>query len=172
MARFLAALVACRDWALTAQIRRRSARILQLELSSHDGLKSSLPPPAEFDSSVEAGFAADWDTAAPNGWSLIREGAVLHSGQRTFVPDFAFQHENGTRALLEIVGFWTPEYLRAKRETLRLFADVPILLAVAARNCVGLGDAAVDAIVYRSRLKVDEVVLRLEEMRERKMCTL
>jgi predicted nuclease of restriction endonuclease-like RecB superfamily len=96
---------------------------------------------------------------------MDREGDVLHRGQKTFVPDFSFRHESGAWALLEIVGFWTPEYLRAKRETLRLFADVPILLAVAERNCVGLGDAAADAVVYRSRLKVEEVVLRLEGLR-------
>jgi len=28
-----------------------------------------------------------------------------------FVPDFTFRHEDGTQACLEIVGFWTPEYL-------------------------------------------------------------
>jgi predicted nuclease of restriction endonuclease-like RecB superfamily len=130
-------------------------------------LKSALPPPEEFDSSIEARFAADWNAARPGGWTMHREGDVLYRGQRTFVPDFAFQHESGARALLEIVGFWTPEYLRAKRETLRMFADVPILLAVAVRNCVGLRDAVADAVVYRSRLNVEDVVLRLEELRGR-----
>lgn len=169
MARFLAGLVACRDWSMAAQLRRRSGRLLRLDLSSQDGLKSSLPPPDEFDSSVEARFAADWQSAPPNGWTLIREGEVLHRGQKTFVPDFAFRHEGGARALLEIVGFWTPEYLRAKRETLRQFNDAPILLAVAERNCVGLGEVAADAIVYRSRLKFEEVLQRLERLRERTM---
>jgi predicted nuclease of restriction endonuclease-like RecB superfamily len=165
MARFLPALVACRDWTMTAEVMRRRGPRLRLALSSKDGLKSALPPPEEFDSSVEARFAADWNAARPGGWTMDREGDVLHRGQKTFVPDFSFRHESGAWALLEIVGFWTPEYLRAKRETLRLFADVPILLAVAERNCVGLGDAAADAVVYRSRLKVEEVVLRLEGLR-------
>jgi predicted nuclease of restriction endonuclease-like RecB superfamily len=157
---------------MTAQIQRRRGGRLRLDLASDDGLKSGFPAPEEFDSSIEARFAADWDAGPQNGWRLIREGEVLHRGQKTFMPDFAFQHESGARALLEIVGFWTPEYLRAKRETLRMFRESPILLAVAERNCVGLGDAAVDAIVYRSRLKVEEVVLRLEEMREGTKCTL
>jgi predicted nuclease of restriction endonuclease-like RecB superfamily len=172
MARFLPALVACRDWTMTAEVKRRNGPRLCLELSSKDGLKSALPPPEEFDSSVEVRFAADWNAARPGGWTMHREADVLYRGQRTFVPDFAFRHESGARVLLEIVGFWTPEYLRAKRETLRMFRESPILLAVAERNCVGLGDAAVDAIVYRSRLNVEEVVLKLEEMRLAAKCTL
>jgi len=136
-----------------------------MELSSEDGLRSILPSPEEFDSSVEAGFAADWDAERPDGWKLIREGDVLHRGQKTFVPDFTFQHATGARVLLEIVGFWTQEYLHAKRETLRLFTNTPILLAVAERNYVALGEAAADAIVYRSRLKVADVVAQLEQIR-------
>ena len=46
-----------------------------------------------------------------DGWQLIREGEILHEGQKTFVPDFTFRHEDGTQVFLEIVGFWTPEYL-------------------------------------------------------------
>jgi len=32
------------------------------------------------------------------------------------IPDFAIEHPDGRRAILEIVGFWTPEYLDAKLE--------------------------------------------------------
>jgi hypothetical protein len=162
LARFLPALIACRDWTLTAAIRRRTRR-LRLELSSRDGLKSTLPPPEEFDSSVERRFAMSWGEAPRDGWTLIREGEVLVHLQTTFVPDFVFRHDSGRRVLLEIVGFWTPEYLRGKRERLHTFADAEILLAVAARNAVGLGDLAADAIVYRTALRVEDVLQRLQQ---------
>ena len=30
------------------------------------------------------------------------------------LPDFALEHPDGRRAILEIMGFWTPEYLTEK----------------------------------------------------------
>ena len=38
----------------------------------------------------------------------------LHRGQKVFVPDFVFRHSDGRTVLIEIVGFWTPEYLQAE----------------------------------------------------------
>ena len=32
------------------------------------------------------------------------------------VPDFAVEHPDGRRAILETVGFWTPEYLVVKAD--------------------------------------------------------
>ncbi|MBL7189194.1 MAG: DUF790 family protein [Phycisphaerae bacterium] len=62
--------------------------------------------------------------------ALIREGEILHERQRTFVPDFTFRHEDGTEVLLEIVGFWTPEYLAHRRRTLQLLRHHQILIAL------------------------------------------
>ena len=56
---------------------------------------------------------------ARDGWTLVREGEVLHEGQKVFVPDFVFRHDDGRVVLMEIIGFWTPEYLEAKAATLR-----------------------------------------------------
>lgn len=35
-------------------------------------------------------------------------------GAALFLPDFTFRHSDGREALVEIVGFWTPEYLDEK----------------------------------------------------------
>ncbi|MEX0703849.1 MAG: DUF790 family protein [Planctomycetales bacterium] len=161
MARFLPALVACGDWRMHAVIERRRGAKLALELSSADGLKSPLPSPAEFDSRIEENFARKWGDGPRDGWTLVREGEVLHRGQKAFVPDFSLRHEDGRRALLEIVGFWTPEYLRAKMETLRSFRDVPILLAVPRANGEPLAGLRGETIVYKSALKVAEVLEKL-----------
>ncbi|HEX5445283.1 MAG TPA: DUF790 family protein, partial [Pirellulales bacterium] len=132
MARFLPALVACRGWRMHAVVRSKFRGWLsRLELSPADGLSSHLPPPDEFDSDLEAAFAEKWGDQPRDGWTLLREAEVLHAGQHVFVPDFVFQHADGRRVMLEIVGFWTPEYLQAKLETLARFADRPVLLAVA-----------------------------------------
>lgn len=47
------------------------------------------------------------------GWSMSREPGPLMAGNKAMLPDFVFERF-GRRVYLEIVGFWTPEYLRRK----------------------------------------------------------
>jgi len=163
MARFLPALIACRDWRMHAVVRtRRKGWQVGLDLSSADGLTSHLPSPDDFDSSVEEAFAEKWGTEPRDGWQLIREGEVLHHHQKVFVPDFAFRHEDGRTALMEIVGFWTPEYIQAKLDTLRQFADRRILLAVSTSAGQQMPDLPEDAITYKSALLIKDVLGRLD----------
>lgn len=165
MARFLPALIACRDWRMHAVVHNRGAYKLRLELSSEDGLASHLPSPDEFDSKVEATFAAKWGNERREGWLLDREGEILHRGQKVFVPDFVFRHEDGRTVLMEIIGFWTPEYLQAKEETLRTFEDADLLLAV----CQSLGDnirgELANAVMFKSSLSIKQVLERLRGMK-------
>ena len=162
MARFLPALVACRGWRMHAVLRSRGRHTAALDLSSADGLRSHLPPPEDFDSSVEQAFAEKWGGEPREGWRLVREGGILHQGQKVFVPDFAFHHQDGRTVLLEIVGYWTPEYLQAKLQTLRAFRDCRILLAAQARVGHELASLPAEVISYRSALKIQDVLPRLE----------
>ncbi|HEV3338786.1 MAG TPA: DUF790 family protein [Pirellulales bacterium] len=167
MARFLPVLVACRGWRMHALVKRRGhAWVNRLDLSPADGLTSHLPGPDEFDSSIEQAFADRWGDEGRDGWTLVREGEILHREQRVFVPDFVLRHSDGRRVLLEIVGFWTPEYLEAKLKTLRLFRDQQIVVALAANqrqeafasefNAVGAA-----LIRFKSSLSVKAVLERL-----------
>ena len=166
MARFLPALIACRDWRMHAVIRtRRRAWTVSLDLSAEDGLRSHLPAPDAFDSQVEATFAEKWGTDRRDGWQLIREGEVLYRGQKVFVPDFAFRHDDGRVVLLEIIGFWTPEYLQAKFQTLQAFPDQPILLAVGGPAGKSLPELPGEAIPFKTALLVKDVLERLNRFR-------
>ena len=78
------------------------------------------------------------------------------------MPDFVFRHDDGRTVLMEIVGFWTPEYLQSKLATLREFADHRILLAVAAPAREAFPELPDDAIPYKSALHVQDVLNRLE----------
>jgi predicted nuclease of restriction endonuclease-like RecB superfamily len=131
LAKFLPALVSCKDWRMRADVTTRRGFRLQLQLSSRDGLRSHLPPPGDFDSKIESSFAEKWGDEPREGWTMRREGAVLHDGQHVFVPDFHFIHETGVEVSLEIVGFWTQEYLAKKAETIQRFGGHRVLLAVA-----------------------------------------
>lgn len=164
MARFLPAVLTCRDWQLRAVIETaRSGRAVALEISSRDGLRSHRPPPAEFDSQLEENFARKWGDQPRSGWSLVREGEILISGQKTFVPDFVLRHEDGRRVLLEIVGFWTPDYLNRKLDTLNLFRKKPILLAVAGNIDWELPALPRPVVFFKTVLKVNDVLRALDE---------
>ncbi len=62
-------------------------------------------------------------------WDLVREPAPLRAGDHLIFPDFAIYHRRDPtrRALLEIVGFWTPRYLEAELQRLRA-AGAPNLI--------------------------------------------
>ena len=163
-ARFLPALLACKGWRMTATIRTPWKGTARLMLKEGDGLRSHLPPASEFDSGVEEAFAARF---APHreGWQLIREGEVLHAGQTVFIPDFLFRHDDGTEVLLEIVGFWTPEYLAAKRHTLSLFGSRRLLLALPERSLRPDAEPGENVILYKTALKLAPILEALERLR-------
>ena len=161
-ARFLPALLSCRDWSLSATLRTPWGWKAALNLNSESGYTSGRPAPDEFDSSIEEDFARKWGEAQ-EGWRLSRESAILHEGQLTFVPDFLFRHEDGREALLEIVGFWTPQYLAAKRKTLSRFRQHHILIAVPQRTAKE-DVSTPEVIVYKTVLKVEAVLEKLRGM--------
>lgn len=172
LARFLPALISCSDWRMKADVTTRRGYRLQLQLSSRDGLKSHMPPPTDFDSNIERNFAEKWGDEPREGWLMRREGAVLHDGQHVFVPDFHFIHETGVEVSLEIVGFWTPEYLAKKAETIQRFGRRRVILAVANSTLEQLqvenqGQALPpDTIIYKTALKLKDVEAALNERLE------
>lgn len=66
-----------------------------------------------FDSSVEAKFATQFEKFR-TGWKLIREPdpLILPNG-KAFIPDFLFEKYD-KKIYFEIIGFWTPQYLERK----------------------------------------------------------
>jgi predicted nuclease of restriction endonuclease-like RecB superfamily len=173
MAKFFPALVACRDWSMHARIATaRKGFMLSLQLSHRDHLKSHFPPLEEFDSSIEENFAEKWGSEKREGWSLIREGEILYKGQKVFFPDFVLQHDDGRKVYLEIIGFWTPQYLKAKIETLTTFQEHNILIAVLESVEEGKGMEGADsipgfyekAIRFKSSLHLKDVLACLEKL--------
>jgi len=167
MAKFLPVLLTCRHWHMSARLRLPHG-IATFELSPRDRLRSHLSAGDEFDSEVERAFAEKFGPER-DGWRLQREGGFLVRDQKVFVPDFAFRHRDGTLIYLEIVGYWTPEYLEAKARTLSLFADTPIILAAARAVADKYGKLPADAITYRTRLQVKPILARLNALRSRAM---
>jgi uncharacterized protein len=163
-ARFLPALLACKGWSMEAVLQTPWKTPAKLVISDADRFTSHLPPPAEFDSSLEESFAQKFGPTR-DGWQLIREGDILCERQKTFVPDFTFRHEDGTQVFLEIVGFWTPEYLARRRETLHQFRHHRILLAVPQRSLRAGAAIPDNVLVYKTALKLPPLLAALEAAR-------
>ncbi|MBN1507406.1 MAG: DUF790 family protein [Sedimentisphaerales bacterium] len=165
-AKFLPALLACKGWTMEAVVQTPWKSHARLAVSARDGFTSHLPPAEEFDSALEESFARKFGPRR-DGWQLIREGRILCDRQKTFVPDFTFRHDDGTEVLLEIVGFWTPEYLAAKRETLRQFRRHRILLAVPETSLREGTTPSEDVIMYKTAIQLSSLLAALEAVRVR-----
>jgi predicted nuclease of restriction endonuclease-like RecB superfamily len=130
-------------------------RALRFELSSGDPVFPSSEPKL-YDSRLEERFARDFRRSAPD-FDLVREPEAVEAAGHLIFPDFALQRRSdpSQRWLLEIVGFWTPEYLSRKLAQIRA-ARVPnlILCLDDSRNC-GERDLPADVPVVRFRRRID-----------------
>ncbi len=109
-----------------------------------------------FDSRVEERFARDMARLAPD-WHVLREPTAVPALGTLLFPDFLLCHrlDPRRRFLVEIVGFWTPEYVSRKLETLRAARIENLILVIdEARRC-SEADLPLDARVVRFRKKVD-----------------
>jgi len=164
-AKFLAALVQARDWQMTAEIvLRKGWRPLTFSLSASDGFRSRVPAPALFDSDLEEIFARKFGEER-HGWRLRREAAILEAGRTLVVPDFVFTHEDGTEVVLEIVGYWTPEYLKEKFAKLATVNAPNLIVAVRKALAVQAGALPATVLPFSTGLLLRDLIPRLEAFR-------
>jgi predicted nuclease of restriction endonuclease-like RecB superfamily len=119
--------------------------------------------PRHYDSRIEERFARDFRRLAPE-WDAVREPEPVVAGGTLIFPDFALQHRADTarRWLLEIVGFWTPDYVARKLALYRQARLTNLILCIDEdRNCAR-ADLPPGALVVRFHRRVDAaVILRL-----------
>ncbi len=166
-ARFLAALVQARGWRMDAEVvLRRGWRPVTFALTDADGLRSRVPAPALFDSKIEETLARKFGPSR-DGWRLAREAAVLQAGEALVVPDFVFTHEDGTEVALEIVGYWTPEYLAEKLAKLEQVRGTHLIVAVRKALALRAGHLPADVLPFASSILLKALMPRLEAFRRR-----
>jgi len=134
-AAFLPALLLCERWSMQANIRMSTFDDeLTYRLDHTAQLTSHFTRSGDFDSQMEADFAAEFHEKLGDErgkWQLTREDEVLLLGDTVMIPDFAFTHkEDGRRALVEIVGFWHPDYLKRKLAKVRAVGRDDLILLV------------------------------------------
>lgn len=137
LAMLLPALLHVTKWSLTATLQHRdtysgAARSGRFTLNSDCGLVTHYPPGKTYDSMLEAGFVDRW-TKAKTEWQLEREVDLIPIPGSVMIPDFRLVHPDGRTFLLEIVGYWRPEYLQKKFSQVRQSGRDDLILAISER---------------------------------------
>lgn len=137
MAKLIPAILHVTRWRLVATLHSRDRYSQQMRehrftLEPDGGLVSHYPPGKPYDSMLEESFASRWPQHKTE-WRLEREVDLLPIPGSVMIPDFRLVHPDGRSYLLEIVGYWRPEYLRKKFAQVRKVACTSLILAVSER---------------------------------------
>jgi hypothetical protein len=164
LAVFLPALLLCTRWKMEAEIVQPDGTRRFFPLDESAGLVSHYRDSTMYDSLLERTFAERF-VEIDSGWQIEREVAIINLKDTVFIPDFAFRHQDGRTALLEIVGFWRPDYLEKKIMKLRRSGRSDMVVAVSADLNVGeedFKDVPGSVFFFKKRINPQEVVTRLE----------
>ena len=168
IAKLLPVIVANSEWIVKAKVLRRFTNEIcdfKIESRKHASLlKKSRLPILTYDSSVEADFASHFQALA-SGWVLKREPEPVAAGKQILLPDFTLE-KAGIKIYMEIVGFWTEEYLLRKTEKLKKVEEKMLLLINEALACEKLSALEkrpqLDLIYYRHNIPLAPILRYLE----------
>ncbi|MFM7885238.1 MAG: DUF790 family protein [Pseudanabaena sp.] len=137
IAKLLPALLHVTKWSLQATLVEKDTYSKQkrkglFTLDSECGLVSHYPAGKTYDSAIEASFAEKWADLKTE-WKLEREVDLIPIPGSVMIPDFRLVHPDGRNYLLEIVGYWRPEYLRKKFSQVKQANCENLILAISER---------------------------------------
>jgi len=112
--------------------------------------------PKTCDSKLEERFARDLKHAAPD-WDLLREPEPVPAGRTLIFPDFLLRHRlcPQRRFLVEILGFWSADYLARKLALLREAGLRNLILCVDETRLCGDDRLPPDARIVLFRRRID-----------------
>ena len=166
MAVFLPALLLCTRWSMQADIVRKDGRRQHFVLDDQSGLVSHYRDQTLYDSLLEETFATRF-AKAKTQWQLERESEVVNLKETVMIPDFTFRHPDGRMAILEIMGYWRPEYLRRKLEKLRQAQRKDLLVAVSSNLNVSEDDfknVPGGVFFFRNKVQPKDVIHLLDQI--------
>lgn len=167
IAKLLPAIIANSDWIIKAKILWKYTNEIcdfKIESSKHRAVLRKTPPPTiSYDSSVEEDFATRFK-ALKSKWLLRREPDAIPTDKRVIIPDFLLERED-LKVYIEIVGFWTEDYLQRKIDKLTK-VDVNMLVIVnktlACEKLTNLSKR-LNIIYYQNKIPLSPILRYLEE---------
>ncbi|MGB9728279.1 MAG: DUF790 family protein [Thermoprotei archaeon] len=136
LAKTLPSIISADHWTIEASIVRKTKlknKHLIYKFITNDANKHLYPVQSSeniitYDSSLEEDFHKRFN-ALKSDWTIIREPEPLVVGSKIFIPDFVFIRDN-EKVYLEIVGFWTKEYIKRKIEKMKDLKNVKMIIAI------------------------------------------
>jgi predicted nuclease of restriction endonuclease-like RecB superfamily len=144
----------CAHFKLRAECVLRGQEVV-LDVQSGDPIfpaESAKP----YDSLLEERFAKDLRKEAPD-WDLVREPKPIQAGSTIIFPDFLLRNRLWPERtfLVEIMGFWSAEYVKRKLEHLRQANLTNLILCVDEERLCGEESLVESARVVRFRRRID-----------------
>ncbi|OLP17640.1 hypothetical protein BST81_15055 [Leptolyngbya sp. 'hensonii'] len=171
-AKLLPALLHVTQWSLKATLHwqdefAKTKKTGQFSLDADCELVSHYKPDRAYDSMIEQAFADRWSSLKTD-WLLEREVDLIPIPGSVMIPDFRLVHPDGRSWLLEIVGYWRPEYLRKKFSQVRQSGRSDLILAISERlnlekAGVKLGDVPTPILWFKDRLIPKDVLAILDK---------
>jgi hypothetical protein len=173
LAMLLPALLHVTKWSLTATLQIKDTysgdmHSRRYAIASDCGLVTHYPPGKTYDSLLEEGFVARWQKAKTE-WQLEREVDLIPIPGSVMIPDFRLVHPDGRSFLLEIVGYWRPEYLKKKFSQVRQSGRDDLILAVSERlnlekAGVQLNNVPAKLVWFKDKLMPKAVLTAIDEI--------
>ncbi len=171
LAKLIPYIIKSNKWSIEAKIemeRNNEPRIFTFKLNSRDNIPLPIykEEEIEFDSEVEEQFYKDISLYASD-WEIKREPTFIKAGNYVIIPDFGF-YKNGITIFLEVVGFWTPEYIQKKIKKFNQ-TDTKIIVAVNQNLKCSRADFPGDVIYYKKYIPIKPVLDILKREEEKKI---
>jgi predicted nuclease of restriction endonuclease-like RecB superfamily len=168
LAKLLPHITASPFWQVEAKILWKYTNELctfKADSRKHGALLKTESVDTQYDSTVEEDFALRFQ-ALKSGWSLKREPEPVLAGKHVLIPDFSLE-KHGVKVYVEIVGFWTAEYLKRKIEKLSKTEARILLLVNESLACEKLSaltkQGALEILYYTRRVPLNKVLQYLEQ---------
>ena len=112
--------------------------------------------PKPYDSRLEERFARDLRRVAPD-WDLVREPEPVPAASTIIFPDFLLRHRRQPERsfLVEIMGFWSADYVARKLGLLRQARLANLILCIDETRACAEEELPADARVVRFRRRID-----------------
>ncbi|HEY0752381.1 MAG TPA: DUF790 family protein [Ktedonobacteraceae bacterium] len=147
-------------------------------LDQNCGLQSHYRKGRTYDSNLERIFASEFSDfeekfgSERGKWRLIREDQVLVLDGSVMIPDFLLVHtqDEQRRILLELVGFWSPRYLKTKIAKVRAAQCPNLLLLVYASLKVtreDFGPLPGELLFFKEKPVIKDVMAAVEALAEK-----
>lgn len=174
LAKLIPTIMKSSSWKINADIdmnRNNSNKIYKFSI---DSTKQNLFPEkkleidkeTKFDSKTERKFYKEFKFLKKD-WKISREPKVVKSNSYAFIPDFGFSKSN-LKYYLEIVGFWTDEYLKNKINKIKN-SEINMAIAVDQNlKCTkeDFGDNK-KVFFYKKKVPVKPIIKKLSELEKK-----